>query len=234
MGHAGVLHDGGDVGEVQVDEAGVPDQVRDGLHRLAQHIVRDLKGVGKGDLLVSGVLQPLVGDDDQGVHLVLQFPDAGLGGPHPAGALKAEGLRDDAHGEDVHLLGHLRHDGSAAGTGAAAHARGDEDHVGILQGLGDLAAALLGGLAAHLGIRAGPLAVGQLLADLDLIGGAGDIQRLLVRIHRHELHTLGAGLHHAVDHVVAAAADADDFDINDGLGTGFQSECHCASSHYLL
>ena len=234
MGHAGVLHDGGDVGKVQVDKAGVPDQVRDGLHRLTQHIVRDLKGVGKGDLLVGGVLQALVGDDDQGVHLVPELPDAGLRSPHPPGPLKAEGLRHDAHGEDVHLLGHLRHDGGAAGAGAAAHARGDEDHVGILQGLRDLAPALLGGLAAHLGIGAGALAVGQFLTDLDLIGGAGDVEGLLVGVHRHELHALGAGLHHAVDHVVAAAAHTDDFDIDDGLGTGFQSECHCASSHYLL
>ncbi len=78
VGHAGVLHDGGHVGKVQVDEAGVPDQVGDGLHRLAQHVVGDLKGVGKGDLLIGGMLQPLVGDDDQGVHLVLQLRDAAL------------------------------------------------------------------------------------------------------------------------------------------------------------
>ena len=34
VSQARVFHDGGDVGEVQVDEAGVPDQIGDGLHRL--------------------------------------------------------------------------------------------------------------------------------------------------------------------------------------------------------
>ena len=72
------------VGKVQIDEAGVANQVGDGLHCLTQHIVGDLKGVGKGDLLVRGVLQPLVGDDDQRVHLVLQLGNAALRLLHPA------------------------------------------------------------------------------------------------------------------------------------------------------
>src|SRR5699024_3260472 len=58
VSHASVLHNSGDVGEVQVDEAGILDEVRDGLHRLAQHVVGDLKGVLEGDLLVGGKLQP--------------------------------------------------------------------------------------------------------------------------------------------------------------------------------
>ncbi|CAN4034292.1 DUF2262 domain-containing protein, partial [Dysosmobacter welbionis] len=220
VGHAGVLHDGGDVREVQVDEAGIPDQVGDGLHRLAQHVVRDLEGVCKGDLLVRGVLQPLVGDDDQGVHLVLQLRDAGLCLLHPPAALKPEGLGDHRHGEDVHLLGDLRHDGGAASAGTAAHASSDEHHIRVLQCLGDLAAALLRALAAHLGVGSGALTVGQLFADLDLIGGAGYVQRLLVGIDRHKVHALGAAADHAVDHIVAAAAHADDLDIDNGIGTG--------------
>src|SRR5699024_7284323 len=135
--------------------------------------------------------------------------DAGLGLLHPAAALKGEGLGDHAHGEHAHLLGDVGHDGGRAGAGAAPHAGGDEDHVGVLHRLGDLAAVLLGGLAAHLGVGARPLSVGELFADLDLLGGAGDGQRLLVRIDADEIHALGARFHHAVDHVVAAAAHAD-------------------------
>ena len=67
-----------------------------------KHVVGDLKGVGEGDLLVGGKLQPLVGDDDQAVHLVAQLLDALLGLLHAAAALKAEGLGDHAHGEDAH------------------------------------------------------------------------------------------------------------------------------------
>ena len=172
------------------------------------------------------MLEPVIGDDDQRVHPVLQLGNAGLGSPHPAGALKAEGLGDHCHGEDVHFLGDLRHDGGTTGAGAAAHAGGDEHHIGILQGLGDLLAALLGGLASHLGIGACALSVGQLFADLDLIGSAGYVQRLFIGIHRHELYALGPGANHAVDHVVAAAAYADDLNIDNGIGTGLQSKCH--------
>ena len=65
MGQARVLHDGGDIGKVQVDEARGGDQIGNGLHRLAQHIVSNGKGVGKRDFLVRGILEPVVGDDDR-------------------------------------------------------------------------------------------------------------------------------------------------------------------------
>ena len=231
MAASSALFLGGDVGKVQVDEAGVLDQIRDGLHRLAEHVVGDLKGILEGDLLVGGELQPLVGDDDQGVHLAPELLDAGLSLLHPAAALKGEGLGDHAHGEQTGLLGDVGHNGGRAGAGAAAHAGGDEDHVGILQGLGDLAPALLGGLAAHLRVGARPLAAGELLTDLDLVGGAGSGQRLLVRIDGDKIHTLHAGAHHAVDHVAAAAAHTDDLDGDDALRPCIQSKSHACSSY---
>ena len=230
VGQTRILHHGGDVGKVQVDEAGVADQVGDGLHRLAQHIIGDFEGIGEGDLLVGGVFQTLVGDDDQGVHPLAQLLDALFRLHHPAAALEGEGLGDHAHGENAQLAGDLRHHGGSAGAGAAAHTGGDEHHVGALQGLGQLVAAFLGGLLAHLRIGAGPLAVGQLLADLDFIGGAGGVQHLLVRVDGHKVHALGAGAYHAVDHVVAAATDADDLDIDHILGAGFHFKCHDGSS----
>ena len=220
MGHAGVLHNGGHVGEVQVDKASVLDQVGDGLHGLLQHVVGHLEGVGQGDLLLGDELQPVVGDDDQGVHLGAQVFNAHLGLLHPAAALKGEGLGDHAHGEDVHLLGQVGQDGGCAGAGAAAHAGGDEDHVGPLQGFGDLGAALLGGLAAHLRIGAGALALGEFLSDLDLVGGAGHGQGLLVGVYGDEFYAFDSRFHHAVDHVGTTAANADHLNIHNGLCPG--------------
>ena len=231
MGPARIFHDGGYVGKVQVDEAGVLDQVRDGLHGLLQHVVGDLKGVDHGDLLVGGQLQPLVGDDDQGVHLVAQLGNAALGLLHAAHALEPERLGDHAHGEDAQLLGDVGHDGGRAGAGAAAHTGGDEHHVRVLQSLRDLGAVLLGRLAAHLGVRARALSVGQLFADLDLKGGAGRAQGLFIRVHGNKIHALGAGFHHAVDHVVAAAAYTDHLDVYYIVRTHIQSEGHCRSSY---
>ena len=76
--------------------------------------------------------------------------------------------------------------------------------------------------------------MGQLLADLELKGGVGGIQRLLVRVDRHKIHTLGAGEHHAVDYVVAAAADADDFDVYCAVGLSFESKGHICFPLYFL
>ena len=230
VGPARVLHHGGHVGEVQVDESGVLNEVRDGLHGLLQHVIGDLKGVLHGDLGVAGQLQPLVGDDDQGVHLVAQLGDPALGLLHAAAALKPEGLCDHAHGEDILLLGDVGHDRGRAGTSAAAHAGGDEHHVGPLQGLGDLGAALLCRLAAHLRVRARALPLGQLLADLDLIGGRRHGQRLLIGIHRNKIDTLGARMHHPVDDVVSTAAHTDHFDVYHTVGSHIHSEGHGRSS----
>ena len=229
MGHARILHDGGHVGKVQIDEAGVTDQVGNGLHRLTQHVVGDLEGVGEGDLLVGGELQPLVGNDDKGVHLVPQLADAGLGLLSALAALEPEGLGDDAHGQHAQLAGDLGHHRSRACAGAAAHAGGDEDHIGVLERLGDLVAALLGGLAADLGIGACALSAGQLFADLQLIVGAGSVQRLLVRIHGDKIDALGSAAHHAVDHIVAAAANADHLDTDYVFHACFQSKSHVRS-----
>ena len=68
--------------------------------------------------------------------------------------------------------------------------------------------------------------MGQLFTNLNLIACAGDIQRLLVRIHRHIIHAAYAGTHHAVDDVISAAANADDLDLDHIVGSGYQFECH--------
>ena len=88
------------------------------------------------------------------------------------GLRSENGLGDDAHGEGADLLaGDLGDDGGRAGARAAALASGDEDHVGLGQRLADLRAALLGGLAAHLGVGAGAETARQLFADVDGLVG---------------------------------------------------------------
>ena len=131
-----------------------------------------------------------------------------------AAALALEGERpgDHADGQRAELAGDARHDGRATGAGAAALARGDEDHVGALEDLLDLVAVVLGGLAADLGVGAGAETAGQLAADVELDVGVGHQQRLRVGVDRDELDALEADLDHAVDGVDAAAADADDLD----------------------
>ncbi len=96
----------------------------------------------------------------------------------------------------------------------AAHAGGDEYHVGACERCCDLLLALLGSLAADLRdsrLRPDPW---SLLADLDLGAGLREVQRLHIRVYRNKFNALHAALDHAVYRIAAAAADADDFDTN--------------------
>ena len=127
-------------------------------------------------------------------------------------------------------MGHLGHHGGRAGAGAAAHAGGDEGHLRPLQGVGDLVLALLGGALAHLRVGAGAPALGELGADLHLLGGLAVQQGLLVGVHGDELHALQPGGHHAVHGVAAAAAHADHLDIRNIHHLFIENESHLATS----
>ena len=143
---------GFDIGEVEIDMRGIGDDIADPLHALAQHIVGDLEGALEADLAVKHLDELLIGDDEQRIHEIAQITDARLGVRHARRALKIEGLGDHGDGEDAHGLGYLRDDGSRAGAGAAAHARGDEQKIDAFKSLLDLLAGLLGSHLADLGI----------------------------------------------------------------------------------
>ncbi len=102
--------------------------------------------------------------------------------------------------------------GRAAGAGAAALARGDEDHVGAREGLLDLLRVVLGGAPSDLGVGAGAEAARQLPPDVELDVGVAHQQRLGVGVDGDELDAAQAELDHPVHRVDAAAADTDDLD----------------------
>ena len=99
--------------------------------------------------------------------------------------------------------------GSAAGTGAAAFAGGDEHHVGALEDLLDLVGVLLGGALADLGVRARTQPAGGLASDVELHLRVGHQQRLRIGVDGDELDAPEACLDHPVHRVHAAPADAD-------------------------
>ena len=103
-------------------------------------------------------------------------------------------------------LRQLGDDGRRAGAGAAALARRDEDHVGALERLLQLVAALDRGLAADVRVRARAESAGDLGADVEPHVGVRHLQRLRVGVDRDELHAAQAGIDHAVDGVRTAAA----------------------------
>jgi hypothetical protein len=148
------------------------------------------------------------------------MPVVGL--PGALGALEAERLGHHAHGQRADLLlGDLGDDGRGARAGAAALARGDEDHVGALERLLDVVARLLGGARAHVGVGAGAEALGELVADVQLDVGVAHGQGLRVGVRRDELDAAQTGVDHAVDRVGPTAADTDDLDHGEVAAAAF-------------
>ena len=156
-----------DVGEVEIDQAGHHDQVGDAAHAGMQHLVGHGEGLGEGGAVVGDAEQVLVRDDDQGMDELLQFLDAAFGHAHAAVAFQAEGLGDDADGQDAGLAHGARDDGGRAGAGAAAHAGGDEHHVRARKLLHDLGHGFFGAGAADFRLGARAQAFGGGGAKLD-------------------------------------------------------------------
>jgi hypothetical protein len=209
---ARVAHDRPNVREVEVDEARDGDQVGDALDALPQDVVGHPERLEDRRRLLDHLQEPVVLDHDQRVDAVAEILDADVGLVGPATALEGEGFRDDPDRERLELAPELRDDGRRTRARAAALACGDEDHVGALERLLQLVAALLRCRKPHLGVRAGAEPASRLRADVDLDVGVRVEQRLRVGVDRDELDPGEAGLHHAVDRVRPAAADADDFD----------------------
>src|SRR5690606_32305300 len=116
------------------------------------------------------------------------------------------------NGEDAHFLGHFSDDRRSAGTGAATHAGGDEDHVGALQHFGDALTVLDGSLTADFRIRAGTQALGHARTELQHGARADVLQRLGIGVGADELDAFDVALGHVVHGVAAAATDTDYFD----------------------
>ena len=141
-----------------------------------------------------------------------ELGDPLLGLLRAAAALELERPRDDADGERLELARDLGDDGRGAGAGAAALAGGDEDHVGALQRLLQLVAALHAGGVADGRVGACAEPARRLRADVDLHVGVAHQKRLRVGVDGHELDARERRVDHAVDGIRAAAADADDLD----------------------
>ncbi len=208
----GVGHDHLHVGEVGVDQAGHRDEVGDATYTLEQDLIGHLEGVDHAGLVVGDGEQPVVGDDDEGVDLLLENLDALLGLHGAAPALEGEGTGHHADGQRPQALGDLGHDGCGAGTGPAALASGDEDHVRALERLFDIRPVLFGRLPAHLRVAARAQAAGQLAPDVQLEVGVAHQQRLGVGVGRDELDVAQARIDHAVHGVDPSATDTHHLD----------------------
>ena len=173
---------------------------------------------------VSGVVrsmiveQPLVRDRDDRVDAVAQRLEAALGLHLPLLAFELERLGDDRDRQRAELAREAGDDRRRAGAGAAAEPGRDEDHVGAVERLDDLVGVLerrLSGRRSDRRRRRAPWSACRRSASLT--GAALRLQRLQVGVGDDELDAVESGLHHAVDGVAAAAADADHLDARAGV-----------------
>ena len=177
-------------------------------------------------LLVGDPEQVLVRDDQEGVHFLQQFRDAGFGITHATLALELERFGDDTDGENAELARGPGDNGGCASAGAAAHAGGNEHHVCAGQLIADRVDGLFRRRAPHIRLRAGAKAAGHLRAHLDDALGLRTGERLGIGIGDDEVDAFEPGLDHVVDGIAAGAADPTHDDARLQLAnTGDVSHC---------
>ena len=211
-GAAGVLHDGLDVVEVDVDQTRGGDELGDALDTLEENLIGLLEGVDDADAAVGDLQQPVVGDDDKGVDGLAEVLHAVVSLGSAATSLEGKGTGHHADGQRAKLAGDPGDHGGRTGAGATTLTGGDEDHVRAVQGLTDVILVVLSRLATDGGVRSGSEASGQVTADVQLGVRIRHEQCLGIGVDGDELHTAQPGLDHAVDGVDAATADAHHLD----------------------
>ena len=220
---AHLAHDRTDVGKVEVDQARHDHEIGDRANALLQHLVGQLERFLEGRFRLGDEEQVLVRNDDQGIDVLLQLLDPGLGRAHAPRAFEQERLGDHADGEHALFPRGLGDDRGSAGAGAAAHARGDEAHVHAIQRALDLGNGLFRSGAANLGTRPGAETLGDVGPELDAVFGDGVVERLGIGVGNDEIDALDLGMDHVGDGIATRAADADHGD----AGTQF---FHCRRS----
>ena len=211
--NASVCHDGSDIGKVQIDNAGLGNQIGNALYPLQQNFIRLAEGLCQGCFLINNGKQSLVGDDNQRIYVLFQLCNALFRIAHSFLAFKIEGLCHNADRQDAQLLGNGRNAGSRTCACAAAHACGNEHHIGTTQCLRDIILCFIHGALTDFRVAACAQTLCQLFANLDFRCGFGFRQSLSVCIDGNEFHPIQAVFNHSIYCVVAAAANTDYFNL---------------------
>ena len=157
--HADLAHHGAHVGEVDVDEPGIVDDLGDAGHRAVQHVVRRRVGVEHRDVVAQHLHQLVVGDDDQRVDALRELLDARLRDLLPLAPSNLNGRVTTATVRMSMLFAMSAMTGAAPVPVPPPMPGGDEQHVRALDHLGDAVAILHRRVAADLRLarpRRGP------------------------------------------------------------------------------
>ena len=189
---------------------GLTSQVRDPAHAAVKHLVGQIEGLGEGGFFIGDAEQVLIGNDDQSVHVLLEFLDTAFGNIHAGGALEIERLGDHAYGEDSKLPSGAGDYRRGPGSRAAAHAGSDEGHMRTVEVLDELVNGFFRRSPADIGTRSGAQPLGDGGSELNLARGFRLGKGLGIGVGGDKLHALEARADHVVNGVAAGATDADD------------------------
>ena len=211
MGKAGILHDAGDISKVEVDKAGIFDQVRYAGYCLLQNIVRNFKCIGECDFLIGRAFEPVIRDNEKGVNLGEEFLNSLICLVHPALAFELERFRHDADCQAAHLMGNLGNRRACTGSGAATHTGRNKHHICIFKRSRNAVSALFRSTLTDFRIGACTLAARNFFTNLNFLIRIGYRKCLLICIDGNKLDTLCSGLHHPIDNVISSAANSHHF-----------------------
>ena len=189
---------------------GYVDDLGDTADGIFQYVVGVRKGLVLRHIITQHIQQFFVQDNDQRVHIGFELGQTVVGVGHAASALPVKGLGHHADCQDAHLLGHTRDDRRCASAGAAAHTRGDEQHVRAGNRFTDVFDRQFGGFTTAFRLAARTQAA---TAQLNSFVRCATAQCLGIGVGANELDALHAGLDHVLNSVAAAAAYADHLDL---------------------
>ena len=206
---AAVLHHGLHIGEVDVHRIVTRNHLGNALGRRGQNIIGLAERLRKGQLAVN-ILNVLVVDQQQRIHILPQLVDTLVSMFHPLRALGLERQRHDGDRQNAQFLGSLGDHRCGTRTGTAAHSGRNEDHLGsfALVDFDDFVEAFESGLASPFGVVARAEPLREALAEPDFDRHRTAVKRLPVGIADHERHIGYPQVEHVVDGIAAAAAHA--------------------------
>ena len=176
-----------------------------------QHIVRRRVRIEHRDVLAQHIHQFFVRNDDERIDFLRQLLDACTRDALPL-PFELEGPRDDGDGENAEAFRNVGDHGCSAGSGAAAHSRRDEQHVGAFDRFCDAVAVLHRRIATDLGPRACAEPARQRRTQLQLRARRRALQCLCIGVGADEIDAGQSSFDHVLHRIAAAAADADDLD----------------------
>jgi hypothetical protein len=211
-GRPRTLHDGLDIGEVQVDEARGRDEVGDALDTGEEHLVGGGERLEEADSAVADLQQPVIRHHDEGVDFALERGDADLCLGRATLAFEAEWPGHHTDGQCADRLRDPRHHRGATSAGSAALACRHEDHVGTSECFLDFFGVIFGRATPDLRVCTSAQPASDFPSDVKLHVGVAHEQGLRVGVDGDELDSAKTEFDHAVHRVDAAAAYADDLD----------------------